>query len=196
MSDRKIWKMLHVLRDLKTGQTGLAAAELNAVGVDCNDDSVLPLVDSQAVTLQGGIYSLTPAARTILNHCIVANKQRPGDDLRVDYPSAFVVMPFSESWSDPVYERLIKPAIEGAALQCIRGDTVLRIGELTSNLWNALMRAGLVVADVSALNANVFYELWTRSCDRQGGVHPQAEGRQDTRRFRRSALLRVRACVA
>jgi len=77
----------------------------------------------------------------------------------VDYPSAFVVMPFSETWSDIVYRDLIKPGVEDAGLQCIRGDTVVRIGDLTQNIWGALLRAGVVIADVSALNANVFYEL-------------------------------------
>jgi hypothetical protein len=68
-------------------------------------------------------------------------------------------MPFSEPWSDGVYSQFIKPGVENAGLKCIRGDIVVRIGDLTQNIWSALLHAGIVVADVSALNANVFYEL-------------------------------------
>jgi hypothetical protein len=68
-------------------------------------------------------------------------------------------MPFSEPWSKDVYEQMLKPAIEEAGLEYVRGDTSVRVGDLTSNIWNDILVAGLVVADVSALNANVFYEL-------------------------------------
>lgn len=77
----------------------------------------------------------------------------------VDYPSVFVIMPFSEPWSNTIYSQLIKPGVEDAGLKCIRGDTVIRIGDLTQNIWGALLGAGIVVAEVSALNANVFYEV-------------------------------------
>lgn len=44
-------------------------------------------------------------------------------------------------------------------LPCTRGDEPPRVGELTETIWNAILRAGLVVADVSAPNPNVFYEI-------------------------------------
>jgi hypothetical protein len=159
MSDRDMWKMLHVLYTLKPGQSGLSASALVELGIDCGPDTFDPLRQGKAVTYKRGLFALAEGAQTILSRCVVANRRWPGDDIWVDYPSAFIVMPFSETWSDSVFRDLIKPSVEDAGLHCIRGDTVLRIGDLTRNVWSALLRAGVVIVDVSALNANVFYEL-------------------------------------
>ena len=35
----------------------------------------------------------------------------------------------------------------------------IRIGDLTRNVWDALLHAGVIVADISVPNANVYYEL-------------------------------------
>ncbi|MFY9607682.1 MAG: hypothetical protein WAU45_03600 [Blastocatellia bacterium] len=159
MSDRTMWKMLHLLYTLKPGQNGLSDQALLDVGIDCGPDTVNPLLEARAVAYDGRLYALTEPARKILGTCIVANRRWSSDDMWVDYPSAFVIMPFSQPWSETVYRDLIKPGVNGAGLKCVRGDTVVRIGDLTQNIWGALLRAGIVVADVSALNANVFYEL-------------------------------------
>jgi hypothetical protein len=159
MSDRAMWKMLHLLYTLRPDRQGLDASELADVGVDCGPDTIHPLEASGVVSRSGGMYSLTEAARRILGTCVVANRRWASVDTWADYPSAFVVMPFREPWSDRVYRQLIEPAVAGANLECIRGDALVRVGDLTQNIWGALLRAGVIVADVSALNANVFYEL-------------------------------------
>jgi hypothetical protein len=159
MSDRSQWKMLHLLYVF--GNPTLTLKALEDAGVDCYPDTIQELIEGGAVIQESGSheYSLSKAARTILRTCLVANRRWDGDDLWVDYPRAFVIMPFSEPWSKDVYEQMLKPAIEEAGLECVRGDTSVRVGDLTSNIWNDILVAGLVVADVSALNANVFYEL-------------------------------------
>lgn len=159
MSTRESWKMLHLLYTLQPGTPGLSAHELAEAGVDCGPDAILPLVDGEAAVFENGFYSLTKAARTIVRTCIVANRRWPGRDMWVDYPEVFIIMPFSEPWSDDVYEKMIQPAAEGASLLCTRGDTPPRVGDLTQTIWDALMKAGLIVADVSVVNANVFYEI-------------------------------------
>ena len=159
MSDRSMWKMLHLLYTLRPGRTGLGANELEAAGIDCGMDTIQPLLDGKAVAFNGVEYGLTEAARAILGRCVVANRRWQGDDIWVDYPSAFVVMPFSETWSNDIFNDLIKPGVESAGLECIRGDMILRMGDLAQNVFRALLRSGVVIADVSALNANVFYEL-------------------------------------
>ncbi len=55
--------------------------------------------------------------------------------------------------------KIIKPAVEGAGLTCIRGDEIERTGTLNGNIFKTLQRAGLVVADITAPNPNVYYEL-------------------------------------
>jgi hypothetical protein len=154
-----MWKMLHMLYTLRPGRSGLRGSELADAGIDCGPDTLTPLEESGAVVRTGDLYALTEPARRILGTCVVANRRWPSDDMRVDDPSAFVVMPFSEPWSDQVYRELIEPGITAAGLECIRGDLVVRVGDLGQNIWGALLHAGIVVADVSALNANVFYEL-------------------------------------
>jgi len=159
MSDRSMWKMLHILYTLKPGLGGLNDQELAGVGVDCDPDTFAPLKMSGLVSYMNGRYSLTEPARRILGTCVVANRRWSSDDMWVDYPSVFVVMPFREPWSDAVFSQMIKPGAADAHLSCIRGDAVVRVGDLTQDIWGALLHAGVIVADVSALNANVFYEL-------------------------------------
>jgi hypothetical protein len=165
MSDQSIWKMLHLLRnharDVDPDGLVLNGAELRAAGVDCFSDTVQPVVDSGAVErLPTGSYRLGKAARFVLDHCVVGNKRwQTASELRTDYPSAFVIMPFSESWSDDVRNQLIEPAVAEAGLACVRGDMPVRVADLTNTVWNAIVSAGLVIADLSAPNMNVFYEL-------------------------------------
>ena len=125
MSDRSMWKMLHLLYTLRPGQNGLRDQDLLNVGIDCGPDTVNPLLEGKAVSYDGGLYALTEPARKILGACIVANRRWSSDDMWVDYPSAFVIMPFSQPWSETVYRDLIKPGVDGAGLECVRGDTII-----------------------------------------------------------------------
>lgn len=159
MSDRSMRKMMHLLYTLRPGHSGFDGRQLADAGVDSEPDTMHPLEQSQVVVRNGSKYSLSAPAHRILGACVVANRRWSGDDMWVDYPSAFVVMPFSEQWSNDVYGTMIEPAVKAAGLECTRGDTIVRMGDLSRNIWRALLRTGVVIADVSALNANVFYEL-------------------------------------
>ena len=90
---------------------------------------------------------------------VIAHRRWPGSDIRVDYPQAFVIMPFSQPWSDPVYRQMIRPAVEAAGLACVRGDNPVRVGDLMQTVWDPILVSGVMIAEVSALNPNVFYEL-------------------------------------
>ena len=167
MSEREQWKMLHLLYYSGT----LSRAALADAGIDCIPDTIQPLTDSQLVDVHwlsgspwtdssGDLFRITPAARKLLDICVVSNKRNMNTNvMRVDLPRAFVIMPFSEEWSKEVYERMIEPAVLAAGLECTRGDTILRLRDLTPNLWDEMQRAGVFVAEVSAPNPNVFYEL-------------------------------------
>jgi hypothetical protein len=160
MGEREMWKMLHLLYTAPPGQQpGLSLGELISAGLNCNEDTYDPLLKSDAVLRNGDRFSLSTAASAILRSCVVANRKRQGVDVWVDYPKAFVIMPFSKDWSNKVKEGLIKPALAGADLEYVRGDTSPRASELTENIWNDLLQAGVIIADISATNANVFYEL-------------------------------------
>ena len=70
----------------------------------------------------------------------------------------FVVMPFDPTY-DQVYARVIKPAIEAAGLDCVRGDEVYAPNTIVENIWRSIRGARLVVAELSGRNPNVMYEI-------------------------------------
>jgi hypothetical protein len=158
MSQRTMWKMVHLLH--LYGHPALPKVALLNAGIDCDPDTIQPLLSSGVIQEHPvGQYVLSSAALKLLETCVLANRRAVGVDVRVDYPHAFVVMPFSESWSDVVYRQMIEPSLRSAQLEYARGDTTVRVGDLTTNIWNEILRAGLVIADISVPNVNVFYEL-------------------------------------
>ena len=95
-------------------------------------------------------------------------------------PHAFVVMPFGQKpGPDPqaplidfnrVYEELIGPALEMAGLDPFRADQELQAGDIRSDMFQELLLADLVVADLTINNPNVWYELGVRHALRSRGV--------------------------
>ena len=67
---------------------------------------------------------------------------------------------------DQVYEQGIKPAIEAAGLECIRGDQDETGGIIHTAMFARLLMAEYVVADMTSANPNVFYELGVRHAAR------------------------------
>ena len=92
--------------------------------------------------------------------------------------SCFVVMPFGQKPDgdgplidfDAVYERIIKPAVEGLKpkVSCRRCDEIGRSGWIPKAMMSQLLEADLAVVDITTLNANVFYELGVRHALRRG----------------------------
>lgn len=86
-------------------------------------------------------------------------------------PTCFVVMGFREK-TDPIsgktfdldksYRILIKPAVEAAGATCIRADEIVHAEVIDVPMYEQLLEADLVVADLSTLNANAFFELGVR----------------------------------
>lgn len=164
MSKHQQWKMLHLLynyahRVEKGDARVLTEAELTKAGVYCDPDSRQPLEDAGLVTWIDGAYALLPAARKILETFTVAKGPDVSVDIRVDYPEVFVVMPFSEPWSKTVFEQMLEPGSREAGFVVSRGDSIVRVGDLGTNVWRSITQAGVVVAEVSAANPNVYYEI-------------------------------------
>jgi tetratricopeptide (TPR) repeat protein len=63
---------------------------------------------------------------------------------------------------DLVYERLIAPALKRAGCVPFRADEETSAGDIRTDMFFELVTADVVVADISVLNANVFYELGVR----------------------------------
>ena len=86
---------------------------------------------------------------------------------------AFIVMPYGTKEQidfNRVYSDLIKPALETAGFEVFRADEEMRAGDIRTDMFQELLMADLVVADLSIDNANVWYELGVRHALRARGV--------------------------
>lgn len=164
MSRHQEWKMIHLLyqyarRRGRGSRRVLTEQELTDAGVWCDPDSWQVLEDAGVVRRVGRAYELSNAARKIVGTFTVAKGPVVNLDIRVDYPQVFVVMPFNQIWSERVFHELFEPSIEAAGFEVVRGDMSIRVGDLGTNVWRSITQAGLVVADLTAPNPNVYYEL-------------------------------------
>jgi hypothetical protein len=159
MGYREEWKMLHVLNTSKNAK--LTAQELAEMGIDCFGDTIMPLVHKKIVEFNNidGTFELSQVASELINSFIICNGNRDKSFIQIDQPSCFVIMPFSEPWSDDVYQNLIEPALNDVNLKCIRGDEIERTGLLNSNIFKTIQKVGLVIAEISSPNPNVYYEI-------------------------------------
>lgn len=99
---------------------------------------------------------------------------------------------------DAVYQLLFTPALEAAGLQPFRADDEESAGDILKDMFAELVTADFVLADISILNANVFYELGIRHmvgprgviclhagwADRPFDVAPQRTFKYDGKLFR------------
>jgi hypothetical protein len=67
-------------------------------------------------------------------------------------------MPFREKWSDYIYREYIKPVVESQGISVKRSDEMFGRNVL-EDIWGAIYSCRIIVADISAPNENVFYEL-------------------------------------
>ncbi|HEX7742418.1 MAG TPA: tetratricopeptide repeat protein, partial [Sphingobium sp.] len=71
---------------------------------------------------------------------------------------------------DRVYSEYIRPALELAGLEPFRADKEIRAGDIITDMFQELLVADLVVADLTIENPNVWYELGVRHALRARGV--------------------------
>jgi hypothetical protein len=86
-------------------------------------------------------------------------------------PVCFVVMGFGRKTDyesgraldlDATYSEIIAPAAEKKGYRCIRGDKISHSGLIDLPMYEMLLRADLVIADISTGNVNAVYELGVR----------------------------------
>jgi hypothetical protein len=63
---------------------------------------------------------------------------------------------------DKSYRNVIKPAVQAAGFQCVRADEIVHSGLIDVPMYEQLLDADIVVADLSTSNKNAFYELGIR----------------------------------
>jgi tetratricopeptide (TPR) repeat protein len=85
----------------------------------------------------------------------------------------FVAMPFGTKEGinfNKVYSDLIKPALEEEGFEVFRADEEQKAGEIRTDMFQELLLADLVVADLSIDNPNVWYEMGVRHALRSRGI--------------------------
>ena len=93
-------------------------------------------------------------------------------------PHAFIAMPFGTKPGadgqdidfNRVYAELLKPALEAAGCEVFRADEEQRAGDIRTDMFQELLVADLVLADLTLDNPNVWYELGVRHALRSRGV--------------------------
>ena len=87
--------------------------------------------------------------------------------------TCFVVMGFGEKTdfqSNPqrvldlnrTFEDIIQPAVTESGVECIRADKIIHSTVIDKPMYERLLDADLVIADLSTSNANALYELGVR----------------------------------
>lgn len=85
--------------------------------------------------------------------------------------TCFVVMGFGKKTDfetgrtldlEKSYKNIIKPAVTAAGLRCVRADEIPHAGVIDVPMYEQLLKADVVVADLSTSNKNAFYELGVR----------------------------------
>jgi tetratricopeptide (TPR) repeat protein len=79
-----------------------------------------------------------------------------------------------------VYAEYIAPALDSAGFEPFRADHEVRAGDIIADMFQELLVADLVVADLTIENPNVWYELGVRHALRARGVVIVSGGRVTT----------------
>jgi tetratricopeptide (TPR) repeat protein len=93
-------------------------------------------------------------------------------------PHAFVAMPFGTKPGpdgkpidfNRIYAEFFKPALEAAGCEVFRADEEPAAGDIRADMFQELLVADLVLADLTLDNPNVWYELGVRHALRARGV--------------------------
>jgi hypothetical protein len=92
-------------------------------------------------------------------------------DLDTEKTTCFVVMGFGKKTDfetgrildlDESYLRLIKPAVEAAGLKCVRADEIAHTGLIDMPMYETLLKAEVVLVDLSTSDRNAIYQLGVR----------------------------------
>jgi nucleoside 2-deoxyribosyltransferase len=98
----------------------------------------------------------------------------------------FVIMPIGSGDAYEVYlnryTNIIKPAVEGylkggsRVFDAVRADFITKTGSINKSVIQHIYNADLVIADLTDLNPNVFYELGVRHALRNGTILVALDG--------------------
>ncbi len=109
----------------------------------------------------------------------------------------FVIGPFGEDrsairdWSDSLLKDVIQPLATQFGYEARRSIDFARPRDITSDLVGRLLQAELVVADLTAANANVYYELAIRHAIEKPFIHVIQDGQSPPFDIKNLDVLRL-----
>jgi len=120
------------------------------------------LAESQLETesLRAQSASIVERLRVVgdLSDKVVVDPHWPGRNFEVEDDLCFVLMPFSEPWSDDVWELLQNIIRDECHMRPRRAD--MENGRIIMHdIWEGISKARYVIADLTARNPNVTYEV-------------------------------------
>jgi len=78
-------------------------------------------------------------------------------DTKIDNKLIFVLTPFNEQYNSSYFT--VKETVEDLGLKCSRGDDASVSHNILEHIIQEMVRARLIIANISGRNSNVFYEL-------------------------------------
>lgn len=94
-------------------------------------------------------------SRALAGHRAEMSDTVSGDRVQL---AAFVIMPFRAPFND-YYSEIIKPAATDAGYGIVRSDEIYSPGAFVQTIWEQILVADVVIAEMTGANANVLYEL-------------------------------------
>ncbi|HSS21370.1 MAG TPA: hypothetical protein VLL54_14945 [Pyrinomonadaceae bacterium] len=92
-----------------------------------------------------------------MKEMVLVNPRWPVRGLEVESDLCFLLMPFSEPWSEDAW-KLIESVVISCGMRCRRADE--QEGPLVmQDIWDGICRARVIIADLTAKNSNVTYEV-------------------------------------
>ncbi|OAI48214.1 hypothetical protein AYO44_07580 [Planctomycetaceae bacterium SCGC AG-212-F19] len=83
----------------------------------------------------------------------------------VDPDLCFVLMPFGDEYKlQEIYTDQIVPAIKRAGFRHLRADAIYEPKPIMESVWESILKAKVIVAELTGRNPNVLYELGIAHC--------------------------------
>ncbi len=121
-----------------------------------------PYIDSSfSSVIEGTMPLLKDSYRFLFQrrfNSMIVNPIFQNRDTRVRNDSVFVIMPFTQNWSNDIWEQVLKPAVQEIGMTPIRADDLYG-QNIMEDVWQSILKAAVIICDTTGRNPNVFYEL-------------------------------------
>lgn len=111
--------------------------------------------------IKPSIMDISPKSGRMISFDRRVNRYFQEIKIQADEPFCFIIMPFKEKeFPQRIYSDVIKPFIESNfKISCYRVDEDHLPDRIDNKIYTYILKSTFIIAEVSTLNPNVFYEL-------------------------------------